>query len=78
MLLGGFLQGGVPTEYLKEELKKLPITDSYELRATDVIKSGISAVYVEVLSEKCYNKEFRRNGRINQVIDFFLRRNYNE
>lgn len=57
MILGAFLQGGVPTEYLKEELKKLPITDSYELRATNVSKNGISAVYVEVLTEECHDEE---------------------
>ena len=49
MMLGAFLQGGVPTEYLKEELGKLSLPDPYELRATNVSKNGISAVHVEVL-----------------------------
>lgn len=55
MILGSFLQGGVPTEFLKEELGKLPLPDPYELRATNVSKNGISAVYVEVL--QCHIEE---------------------
>ena len=50
MMLGAFLQGGVPIEVLKEELSKLPLPDAYELRMSNVSKNGISAVYVEVLS----------------------------
>ena len=57
MILGSFLQGGVPTEFLKEELGKLPLSDPYELQATNVSKNGISAVYVEVLTEECHVEE---------------------
>lgn len=51
MLLGAFLQGGVPVEHLQAELKKLALPDVYELRAENVSKNGIAAVYVEVLPE---------------------------
>ena len=49
MLLGAFLQAGVPEAYLKEELKKLPMADEFSLQVSDVKKNGILAVYVDVL-----------------------------
>lgn len=52
MLLGAFLQGGVPIEYLRAELGKVPLPDAYELRMSQVSKNGISSVYVEVLPEE--------------------------
>lgn len=51
MLMGAFLQGGVPFEYLQGELEKLSLPDEYELRASNVSKNGISAMYVEVVME---------------------------
>ena len=44
MMLGAFLQGGVPIEYLKAELGKVPLPDAYELRTSQVSKNGISSV----------------------------------
>ena len=44
MMLGAFLQGGVPIEYLKAELGKVPLPDAYELRTSQVGKNGISSV----------------------------------
>ena len=48
MLLGAFLQAGVPLAYLRQELAKLPLPGEYELTATLVAKQGIRAQYVEV------------------------------
>jgi len=57
MLLGAFLQGGVPIEYLKAELGKLSLPDTYELQASQVSKNGISAIYAEVLLEGHHAEE---------------------
>ncbi|XOQ26713.1 MAG: Pyridinium-3,5-bisthiocarboxylic acid mononucleotide nickel insertion protein [Mitsuokella multacida] len=48
MLLGAFLQAGVPQEYLRAELEKLPLGDSYVMKVENVSKNGIQAVYVDV------------------------------
>lgn len=49
MLLGAFLQLGVPQEHLAQELQKLDIPEPYEIRAENVSKNGIQAVRLEVL-----------------------------
>jgi uncharacterized protein (DUF111 family) len=36
MLLGAFLQSGVPFEYLNDELQELGLHDEYELKASSV------------------------------------------
>ncbi|SEJ52832.1 hypothetical protein SAMN05660742_109135 [Propionispira arboris] len=48
MLLGAFLQAGVPESYLKTELSKLSLADEFQLIVTKVNKNGIEALYVEV------------------------------
>lgn len=48
MLLGAFLQAGVPQEYLRTELEKLPLGDSYVMKVDNVRKNGIEAAYVDV------------------------------
>ena len=48
MLLGAFLQAGVPVGWLEKELKKLPIADEFELVVDDISKNGIQAVYADV------------------------------
>lgn len=48
MLLGAFIDGGVPEPYLREELNKLKIQDEFELIVKKVDKNGIFATYVEV------------------------------
>ena len=48
MLLGAFLQAGVPEAYLSGELSKLPLAEEYRLRIEDVSKKGIMATYVDV------------------------------
>ena len=48
MLLGAFLQGGVPLEHLAGELKKLALPEEYHLQAETVERNGISAVHLEV------------------------------
>lgn len=52
MLLGAFLQAGVPAAWLEQELKKLPIAGEFELLAEDTQRSGIRAVYMNVLLTK--------------------------
>lgn len=49
MLLGAFLQLGVPQEHLVQALQKLNIPEPYEIRAENVSKNGIQAVHLEVL-----------------------------
>jgi len=54
MLLGAFLQAGVPESYLKTELSKLSLADEFQLIVTKVNKNGIEALYVEVdLLQSC-------------------------
>lgn len=48
MLLGAFLQAGVPEIHLQTELSKLSLTDEFQLIVTKVNKNGIEALYVEV------------------------------
>ncbi len=57
MMLGAFLQAGVPIEYLQAELDKVPLPDAYELRVSQVSKNGISALYVEVCMEEHHHEE---------------------
>lgn len=47
MLLGAFLDAGVPEESLRSELAKLNVT-GYELKIQRVIKQGIAAVHADV------------------------------
>lgn len=48
MLLGAFLQAGVPEGYLRDELSRLPIQHEFKLKVNEVKKNGISALYVDV------------------------------
>ena len=48
MLLGAFLQAGVPQAHLEKELRKLPVEDEYILHVGTVNRNGIQAVHVEV------------------------------
>lgn len=48
MLLGAFLDGGVPEEYIRGELEKLNIGHEFELKIDKVGKNGIHATHVEV------------------------------
>ena len=48
MLLGAFLQAGVPERYLRAELSKLPLDGEYAIDISSVQKNGIVADYVAV------------------------------
>ncbi len=48
MLLGAFLQAGVPREYLERELNRISIPEPYSLQVSQVFKNGIQAVYADV------------------------------
>ena len=62
MLLGAFLQGGVPLSCLKEELQKLHLHEAYELRSSETNKQGIAAIYVEVVEENEHHAEGTQEG----------------
>ena len=50
MTIGALLDLGLDFDYLKTELKKLPV-DGYELRASRVMRSNLSAMKFDVLME---------------------------
>lgn len=54
MFLGACIQAGVPTNYLIQELKKLSLTDDYEVDVADVNKNGIAAIHVDVRFEEIH------------------------
>lgn len=60
MLLGAFLQAGLPLAYLEGELKKVLPGDEFSITASPVKKNGISAVYVDV--EVKYEKAVFRSA----------------
>ncbi len=49
MLLGAFLQAGLPEAHLVGELKKVLPPDEFSVEVTDVSKNGVRAKYVRVL-----------------------------
>lgn len=49
MLLGAFLQAGLPEKYLTGELRKVLPKEDFSLEISDVSKNGIRAKYVQVL-----------------------------
>ena len=51
MLLGAFLQAGLPEAHLIGELKKVLPPEEFAVEVTDVSKNGIRAKYVRVLVE---------------------------
>lgn len=48
MILGAFLDAGVPLESLEKELRKLSLPDEYKLITKRINKQGISAYYFDV------------------------------
>ena len=46
MLLGAFLQAGVPQAYLREQLSRLPVADEFILHIDEVKKNGIAATMI--------------------------------
>ena len=50
MTIGALLDLGLEFEYLKAELKKLPV-EGYELRMSRVVRSNLSAMKFDVLME---------------------------
>ena len=49
MLLGAFLQAGLPEDYLTGELEKVLPSEEFSVEVADVSKNGIRAKYVRVL-----------------------------
>lgn len=60
MLIGSFIDAGVPVETLKNEILKLPLHGEYELIAERVNKLGISACYfnVELKNSHAHHRHF--------------------
>lgn len=48
MMLGAFLDGGVPEKHLRDELGKLRMENEFALKIDKVFKNGIQATYVTV------------------------------
>ncbi len=57
MCLGALVDGGVPLEYLKNQLNRLGIAAEYDLRAEMVIRQGQRAtkVFVDLKTESAYH-----------------------
>ncbi len=70
MILGAFLQAGVPAAHLEKELKKLPVGDEFALKIEDVMKNGIGAVHLEVeLKQEPTGHEHRHYADIRKMIE---------
>lgn len=63
MLLGAFLEVGVPVDYLKGELSKLDLADAYRFIPTAVRKGGIAATHVEVAAQEVHHHRTMRDIR---------------
>ena len=48
MLLGAFLEAGVPRDYIVGELNKLPMAGEFSFHQSMVEKCGIHAAYVDI------------------------------
>ena len=68
MLLGAFLDAGVPEVILREELAKLKLT-GYELKVQQVDKVGISAMYADVELMHHHHHHHRHLPDIFAIID---------
>ena len=66
MILGALVACGMPVDKLEEELKKLNV-GGFELKRETVLRSGISAVHVKVLTEPQH--EHRNLSHIKNIID---------
>ena len=67
MLLGAFLQAGVPQAYLREQLSRLPVADEFILHIDEVKKNGIAALYVDV----------ELTGRMHRMMDMNMNMDMN-
>ena len=52
MLLGAFIDAGLPTTYLEGELNKLPVANEFYLNVSSVSKNGVAATYADVVLTK--------------------------
>jgi len=64
MILGALVDAGLEFEVLKSELKKLPIAD-YELNCERVLKNGISATKVSVIT----NSEVGSPAKMTELVE---------
>ena len=70
MLLGAFLQAGVPEDYLRQELAKLPLAGEFELSCTPVTKQGVRAAYVDVrlMSETAHGETQEAQAHVHRTL----------
>lgn len=66
MTLGALVDLGVSVDWLDERLRELPLKD-FEVRSRAVVRHGISAVQVEVISTETHHH--RDYGHIRQLIE---------
>ncbi|MDR7865975.1 MAG: nickel pincer cofactor biosynthesis protein LarC [Sporomusaceae bacterium] len=68
MFLGALLDLGLPEDYLRRELAKLPVS-GYELVIKKVEKQGIAATYLDVKTGFFEQRRHRHLPDINAIID---------
>lgn len=61
MIIGAFLSAGMPLDYLKCELAKLPLDNEYQLITKNVTKQGIGACYFDV--KPCHDQDHQPHSR---------------
>lgn len=69
MIIGAFLSAGVPFDYLKRELSKLPIDNEYELVTKSVTKQGIGACFFDVTLCANHSPHSRHLHDIQELIE---------
>lgn len=67
MILGAFLDAGMPIEHLEQELSKLAVS-GYKLKVSKVSKQGISAYHVDVAVTKWFQPS-RKLKDITKIIN---------
>ena len=68
MLLGAFLNIGVPLEYLQHQLAKLSMAHEFTVEASNVSKCGIASCYVEVKLENGMSAESHNGHHHNHGV----------
>ena len=71
MILGAFLNSGVPDKFLRDELGKIDLPDHYEIKIDSVKKNGIAATYLDVKIEHHHDHEHhhRSMNEIQKMIE---------
>ena len=65
MTLGGLVDLGVPIQWLRQQIGKLPV-DGFEIKARQVVRHGMQATQVEVVIEESHHH--RQYGHLKKLI----------